>query len=828
MYLRVKPSNSQPELPGIHGHSLDLPAQVRGSWPSDAERLEAQKRLEAWLEQERSRRTLSGSDGRIDVVQENLDGFPSCQYRYNQQGDLVEIIEADGRRTGYEYDDQRRLVCVRFCDGGAAFYRYCGSRLVEVEDRGQVRRFTFSAEGLLDRMEFLDSSAFFRYNVPHSAASSEGSQPDQPARLIEARHVSDGRQDVICRWEYDSAGRVAALSQEIGGAVLAASLTYDAQGRLVALRLPGLNQALRYTWDERGRPATIALGDLELGSYRFDDEHKQTTLSYANGLVNQSQANLHDGRPKSLAITRAGEVVLQRKFMYGLGGEVLSDGRWDYSYDILGRLIAAAALGQAEKWEYQYDALDNRTAGPRQPGRSTCYIHYDAQGCLLETGDPQAAVLFRHDRWGRLAGQTDAAAGREWSYRYDGAGRLSEAFQNGHRCARFTYDFKGRLALADYADYSERYFYGPADELLAVTDLSGQPQYLFVRTPLGVLAELHFTSSEDGAVPRVYFRHDDPQGSALLLSDMAGSIVKRFDYCPFGAPSGELMQEFVPFFQGRRYCATLGLYYFGARWYDPTLGRFLTPDSYTGAPDDERLVNPYISSSRQVTQRLSVLNEWLKQPRLRNRYVFCANDPAGRVDPNGHWSFGGVLLSLLGAIWTLPNTLFGLLIEVTCLIGEVVRWLVWLVSFGNASWETPGFDAAASGRLNAFALVFSGGWLGSFSSLLGITFGNVFFVYKQWETSSHITSMSDPVFPTAYGGSVSIPRSQALYEHELRHTNQYGWFGPFFHLGLPLFGFYEWDVIINGYRNAWSERDAREHAEEDPAHPTPRPAPGTP
>jgi hypothetical protein len=55
---------------------------------------------------------------------------------------------------------------------------------------------------------------------------------------------------------------------------------------------------------------------------------------------------------------------------------------------------------------------------------------------------------------------------------------------------------------------------------------------------------------------------------------------------------------------------------------------------------------------------------------------------------------------------------------------------------------------------------------------------------------------------------VSFPRSEALYEHELRHTNQYGWFGPFFHLGLPVFGFYEWDVILHGYSNAWAERDA--------------------
>jgi hypothetical protein len=200
----------------------------------------------------------------------------------------------------------------------------------------------------------------------------------------------------------------------------------------------------------------------------------------------------------------------------------------------------------------------------------------------------------------------------------------------------------------------------------------------------------------------------------------------------------------------------------------------------------------------------------LKRPRTRNRYAYCGNDPVNCLDPNGHWSFGRVLLTLLGAIWTLPNTIFGLLIEITCLVGEVIRWIVFVLSIGHVSWETPGFDAAASGHLNAFALVFSGGWLGSFSSLLGITFGNVFFVYKDWRNSSTITP-GGTVSPTAYNGTVSFPRIEALYEHELRHTNQYGWFGPFFHLGLPLFGVYEWDVILHGYRQSTLEQDAEAH-----------------
>src|SRR5829696_7396288 len=225
-------------------------------------------------------------------------------------------------------------------------------------------------------------------------------------------------------------------------------------------------------------------------------------------------------------------------------------------------------------------------------------------------------------------------------------------------------------------------------------------------------------------------------------------------------------------------------------------------------------MHPCRPADSQGVVRSQILGDWLKQPRVRNRYAFCSNDPVGRIDPTGHWSFGWTLLSVLGAIWTLPNTLVGLIIEITCVIGEVLRWLVWLISGGNVSWQTLGFDAAASGRLDAFALVFRGGWLGSIPNLWGITFGNMFFVHGEWDKSSHWKG-TDLIYPPAYKGKISIPRNQSLYEHELRHTNQYGWFGPFFG------GFYLFDWVLHGYKNSWTERDAREHAEGPGAHPPP-------
>jgi hypothetical protein len=203
-----------------------------------------------------------------------------------------------------------------------------------------------------------------------------------------------------------------------------------------------------------------------------------------------------------------------------------------------------------------------------------------------------------------------------------------------------------------------------------------------------------------------------------------------------------------------------------------------------------------------------VLGGWLQQPRMRNRHAYCLNDPVNRYDPDGHWSFGGVLFSLLGVIWALPNTLLGLALEITCLVGEVVRWVVSACSGGSVDWQAPGFDAAASGRLNAFALVFTGGWMGSMPGLLGMTLGNVFFVNRDWKLSNNFTSLTPPVMPPAYNGTVEVPLDHVLYEHELRHVNQYALFGPLF---LPAY-FLDWILSGGSYSQMSFESDAAEHA----------------
>jgi RHS repeat-associated protein len=86
-------------------------------------------------------------------------------------------------------------------------------------------------------------------------------------------------------------------------------------------------------------------------------------------------------------------------------------------------------------------------------------------------------------------------------------------------------------------------------------------------------------------------------------------VVTDVSYDPFGEPtlSGEA-ESYL--FTGKEQDASQ-LYYYGARYYDPHIGRFITRDVMPGAPE---------------------------KPQSLNKYSYCLNNPLRYVDPTGHES----------------------------------------------------------------------------------------------------------------------------------------------------------------------------------------------
>ncbi|MGI6540493.1 MAG: RHS repeat domain-containing protein [Bacillota bacterium] len=110
---------------------------------------------------------------------------------------------------------------------------------------------------------------------------------------------------------------------------------------------------------------------------------------------------------------------------------------------------------------------------------------------------------------------------------------------------------------------------------------------------------------QEGENPaQTYFLHTDMLGSIRAITDSAGQVAARFEYEPFGlvtersgsAASGAERYTGKPFDEGT------GLYYFGARYYDPEAGRFTSRD-----PAKDGL----------------------------NWYAYCRQNPLIYVDPDG-------------------------------------------------------------------------------------------------------------------------------------------------------------------------------------------------
>ena len=116
----------------------------------------------------------------------------------------------------------------------------------------------------------------------------------------------------------------------------------------------------------------------------------------------------------------------------------------------------------------------------------------------------------------------------------------------------------------------------------------------------------------DGEI--IYYHHDN-LGSTRLVTYESGEVVFDQDYLPFGGdlavvgelePVNEVNEGYK--YTGQREEAVIGLYYYGARFYDPELGRFITEDTYIGV---------------------------LTDPQSQNLYIYVMNNPMKYVDPTG-------------------------------------------------------------------------------------------------------------------------------------------------------------------------------------------------
>jgi RHS repeat-associated protein len=111
------------------------------------------------------------------------------------------------------------------------------------------------------------------------------------------------------------------------------------------------------------------------------------------------------------------------------------------------------------------------------------------------------------------------------------------------------------------------------------------------------------------AVRTTTYYHTDGLGSVVAASDESGNLLWRKSYAPYGEQiDGNTDNEPVSY-TGKKHDDATGLTYFGARYYDPRIGRFMATDPV------------HFMESNPVSF---------------NRYAYVNNNPYKYVDPDGN------------------------------------------------------------------------------------------------------------------------------------------------------------------------------------------------
>ena len=213
-----------------------------------------------------------------------------------------------------------------------------------------------------------------------------------------------------------------------------------------------------------------------------------------------------------------------------------------------------------------------------------------------------------------ITATTSPNAGRSLTYDVDGAGPLLPR--------SFTYDGENRPAAITQNGNTTSFTYGPDGERAgkvygsnAYFYMGGEAELLVnAANPAGLLTSyLHPDVKREGAATD--FLVADNLASNRLSIRYSPFAIRQFDYSPYGAPLGSngatlpaIGQPQTKGYINQRYDAETGLQYLHARYYDPLLPRFLTPDTYD--PTEQGVDF--------------------------NRYAYALNDPINGSDPNGH------------------------------------------------------------------------------------------------------------------------------------------------------------------------------------------------
>lgn len=444
---------------------------------------------------------------------------------YTTNGKPASVKDGENNLTTYEYDGHDRLATTRYPSS---------TQGVGISSTTDYEQLTYDAYGTLTQ-----------------------------------RRLRDGGTMTMA---YDALGRVKTVAPSVDSAL---TFSYDLLGRLTQLDRASPAATDTFTWDALGRRTgeSQPAGTL---AYEYDTAGRLTRLTWSDGLYAAYDYDV------------TGNVTAIRENGATSGAGVLAT----YTYDSLGRR-SGVTRGNGTTTSYSFDAVSRlsslghdlaSTANDLTIG-SMAYNPASQLTSIARSNDAYAwTSAYNVDRNYTVNGLNQDTASGAVSLSYDPRGNLTSSGSDAYTYDQFnrltggpgsvglTYDPAGRMAKITTPSATTQLVHA-GDAL--VSELNGSGTLLRRYVPGPGTDEPIVWYEGSGTTDRRWL-HADERGSVIAVSDGTGAMIQIDRYDEFGIPQSGNAGRFQ--YTGQAYLAELGLYYYKARMYSPTLGRFMQTD----------------------------------------------------------------------------------------------------------------------------------------------------------------------------------------------------------------------------------------------------------
>ncbi|QDK45633.1 hypothetical protein DOM22_10970 [Bdellovibrio sp. ZAP7] len=242
---------------------------------------------------------------------------------------------------------------------------------------------------------------------------------------------------------------------------------------------------------------------------------------------------------------------------------------YSYVFDLSGRLQQVTKNASVVA-NYGYDSNSNRNSG--NVGAQTTTATYDDQDRLTAYN----SITFTYNANGDLLTKTNTVTNTTTQYTYDVFGNLTQVVLPGG-ATTISYEIDGlnrRVGMKVNNVLQKRWVYMDQYRIAAELNSAGTITKRFVYGSKGNIPDYMIAS---GVKYRII---SDQLGSPrLVVKQSDGTITQRMNHDEFGRVIEDTNPGFTPFgFAGGLYDNQTGLVRFGARDYDPEIGRWTAKD----------------------------------------------------------------------------------------------------------------------------------------------------------------------------------------------------------------------------------------------------------